>query len=67
MLTLSILSAGLAGSIIGMFFMTDAALASVGGVLGWAVLHAVDGGSLIVDWHVAESPFVLGNMVGFTP
>jgi hypothetical protein len=39
----SIFSAAVAGSIIGLFFMTAPALASWGGVLGWAALHAVGG------------------------
>ncbi len=39
----SVLSAAVAGSIIGVFFMTGPALAVVGGVAGWAALHAVGG------------------------
>ena len=31
------------GSIIGSFFMTEPALAVVGGVTGWAILNAMDG------------------------
>jgi hypothetical protein len=40
---ISVLSAAVAGSIIGSFFMSATALAGVGGVLGWAALHAVGG------------------------
>jgi len=40
---ISVLSAAVAGSIIGLFFMPATALASVGGVLGWAALHGVGG------------------------
>lgn len=40
---ISVLSAAFAGSIIGLFFMPAPALASWGGVLGWAALHAVGG------------------------
>ena len=43
MMPLSILSAALAGYIIGTFFMATPALAPVGGVLGWAGLHTVGG------------------------
>ena len=39
----SVFSAAVAGSIIGLFFMTAQALAPWGGVLGWAGLHAVGG------------------------
>lgn len=40
---ISILSAALAGYIIGTFFMVPSALVGSGGVLGWAGLHAVGG------------------------
>ena len=40
---ISVISAAVAGSIIGSFFMSAVALAGVGGVLGWAALHAVGG------------------------
>lgn len=40
---ISVFSAALAGSIIGLFFMPAPALTSWGGVLGWAALHAVGG------------------------
>ncbi len=40
---ISIVSAALAGYIIGTFFMAGPALASMGGVLGWAGLHAIGG------------------------
>ena len=40
---ISIFSAAVAGSTIGLFFMQAPALASWGGVLGWAALHAVGG------------------------
>jgi hypothetical protein len=43
MLFVSVLSAAVAGLIIGTFFMVAPALASWGGVLGWAGLHAVGG------------------------
>jgi len=43
MMTISISSAALAGYIIGTFFMAGPALATIGGVLGWAGLHAVGG------------------------
>jgi len=43
MLPLSVLSAAVAGLIIGTFFMAAPALAKWGGVLGWAGLHAVGG------------------------
>jgi hypothetical protein len=39
----SVLSAAVAGSIIGLFFMPAPALVRWGGVLGWAALHAVGG------------------------
>ena len=39
----SVISAAVAGFIIGLFFMPAAALVSWGGVLGWAGLHAVGG------------------------
>jgi hypothetical protein len=43
MMTLSIASAGIAGYLIGIFFMVGPALAKWGGVLGWAGLHVVGG------------------------
>jgi hypothetical protein len=43
MMPISIVSAALAGYIIGTFFMAGPALASMGGVLGWAGLHAIGG------------------------
>ena len=43
LMVVSILSAAIAGYLIGSFFMTGSALASSGGVLGWAGLHAVGG------------------------
>jgi hypothetical protein len=43
MMPISIVSAGLAGYIIGTFFMAGPALAPVGGVLGWAGLHVIGG------------------------
>ena len=43
MLSVSVLSAAVAGLIIGTFFMSTPALAAWGGVLGWAGLHAVGG------------------------
>ena len=43
MMPLSILSAALAGYTIGTFFMSGAALTSMGGVLGWAGLHIIGG------------------------
>jgi len=43
MLSNSVLSAAVAGIIIGTFFMAAPALAAWGGVLGWAGLHAVGG------------------------
>jgi hypothetical protein len=42
-LSVSVLSAAVAGLIIGTFFMAAPALAKWGGVLGWAGLHAVGG------------------------
>lgn len=42
-LSVSVLSAAVAGLIIGMFFMMAPALVGWGGVLGWAGLHAVGG------------------------
>jgi hypothetical protein len=42
-MVVSILSAAIAGYLIVSFFMTGSALASSGGVLGWAGLHAVGG------------------------
>jgi len=43
MLSVSVLSAAVAGLIIGTFFMAAPALARWGGILGWAGLHAVGG------------------------
>ena len=43
MLAVSVLSAAVAGAIIGTFFMAAPALTRWGGVLGWAGLHAVGG------------------------
>jgi hypothetical protein len=43
MLSISVLSAAVAGLIIGTFFMAAPALAKWGGVLGWAGLHAFGG------------------------
>jgi len=43
MMTISIISAALAGYLIGTFFMTGSALANWGGVLGWSGLHAIGG------------------------
>jgi len=43
MFSASVLSAALAGLIIGVFFMATPALARWGGVLGWAALHAIGG------------------------
>lgn len=43
MLPISVLSATVAGMIIGTFFMAAPALAKWGGVLGWAGLHAIGG------------------------
>ena len=41
--TISIISAAVAGVIIGAFFMSPIALQRWGGVLGWAGLHAIGG------------------------
>jgi hypothetical protein len=43
LLSVSVLSAAVAGLIIGTYFMAGPALAKWGGVLGWAGLHAVGG------------------------
>ena len=43
MMTVSIVSAALAGYLIGSFFMAGPALANWGGVLGWAGLHTIGG------------------------
>jgi hypothetical protein len=43
LMTISIVSAAIAGCLIGLFFMPATALANSGGVLGWAALHAVGG------------------------
>jgi uncharacterized membrane protein len=43
MLSVSVLSAVVAGLIIGTFFMAAPALDRWGGVLGWAGLHAIGG------------------------
>ena len=50
--SISTLSAAVAGYIIGTFFMADPALATWGGVAGWAALHAVGG--------------VIGGIIGAT-
>jgi len=52
MLSVSVLSAAVAGLIIGTFFMVAPALARWGGVLGWAGLHAVGG--------------IIGGFIGIT-
>ena len=52
MLSTSVLSAAVAGLIIGMFFMVAPALVRWGGVLGWAGLHAAGG--------------VIGGFIGIT-
>jgi len=52
MVSISILSAAVAGFIIGTFFMAGPALAKWGGVLGWAALHAAGG--------------VIGGIIGAT-
>jgi hypothetical protein len=52
MFSVSILSAAVAGLIIGMFFMVAPALTRWGGVLGWAGLHAAGG--------------VIGGFIGIT-
>jgi len=43
MLLVSVLSAAVAGLVIGTLFMTGPALANWGGVIGWAMLHAIGG------------------------
>ncbi len=43
MITISIISAAMAGFLIGTFFMADLALTNWGGVFGWSGLHAVGG------------------------
>ena len=43
MMPISILSAALAGYIIGMFFMAGPTFAAMGGVIGWTGLHAIGG------------------------
>jgi hypothetical protein len=43
MMAISIVSAAMAGYIIGTFFMAGPAFAAMGGVLGWAGLHAIGG------------------------
>jgi hypothetical protein len=43
MMTISIVSAALAGYIIGTFFMAGPTFVAMGGVLGWAGLHAIGG------------------------
>ena len=56
----SVLSAAVAGLIIGSYFMAPPALASWGGVLGWTGLHAVGGiiggfiGAMVVTSLVAR-------------
>ena len=58
--TISTLSAAVAGLIIGAFFTTGPALARWGGVLGWAGLHAVGGviggaiGGVIVNMLISR-------------
>jgi hypothetical protein len=52
MLSVSVLSAAVAGLIIGTFFMAAPALAIWSGVLGWAGLHAIGG--------------VIGGFIGVT-
>jgi len=52
MLSVSVLSAAVAGLIIGTFFMVAPALVRWGGVLGWAGLHAAGG--------------VIGGFIGIT-
>ena len=49
MMTISVLTAAIAGFIIASFFMSEAALINWGGVLGWAALHSIGGliGSVI--------------------
>ncbi len=42
-ITVSVLSAAVAGTIIGLFFMPAPVLAAGGGVAGWAALHATGG------------------------
>lgn len=43
MMTISIMSAALAGFLIGSFFMAGPSLVNWGGVFGWAALHAIGG------------------------
>ena len=43
MMSISILSAALAGFLIGTFFLASPVLANWGGVFGWAGLHAIGG------------------------
>jgi hypothetical protein len=43
LLSISVVSAAVAGLIIGTYFMAAPALANWGGVLGWAALHAAGG------------------------
>lgn len=43
MMTISIISAAIAGYLIGLFFMPSAALSGSGGIIGWAGLHAIGG------------------------
>lgn len=43
MMTISIVSAALAGFVIGSFFMAGPALTNWGGIYGWAGLHAIGG------------------------
>jgi hypothetical protein len=43
MMAISIVSAALAGFLIGTFFMSGSALANWGGVFGWAALHSIGG------------------------
>jgi len=63
LLVLSIVSAAVAGSIIGLFFMEPQILAARGGVIVWAGLHAVGGfiggaiGSVVVGGLRARGIF----------
>jgi len=56
----SVLSAAVAGAIIGFFFMSGPALAIWGGVAGWAALHSIGGlfggilGSVLVKMLVSR-------------
>jgi hypothetical protein len=67
MMPISILSAALAGYIIGTFFMAGPALTMWGGVLGWAGLHVVGGviggavGTVLVTGLISRKVIVLAN------